>query len=192
MEANINQTADFDRLVFRMNCAYGCFVMWKYIKKSFSIPEVGEQEAERRAEIMNAYGGIFTGVQYATENTFITDLHKLFDKSNSNLKLKTLVDKLPESDKKRAEILLKPLEKEIERVKELRHNFTAHDPKTPKEEQIFTEEIEKIFSVVQQVLNIASGSIGREHMTWDSWEGSNEETFTRLLEDMERGANERK
>ena len=190
-EKTIETETDFGRLVHRMNRAYGCFLMWKYIRKSISVPESGQKEAERRGGVMNRYGGIFTGVLYSTENAFITDLHKFFDKSANSLKLETLIHKLPTGDKKEAESLLASLEREIERIKILRHNFTAHEPKNPEEEKIFTMEIEKVFSVVQQVINIISKSIGGEFMTWELWENSTNESFTHLLDDLELGHNNR-
>jgi hypothetical protein len=187
MEYNIDTTTEFGKLVHRMNRAYGCFLIWKYIRKSISLPECGQREAERRASIMNLYGGIFTGILYAVESTFITDLHKFFDKQRSSLKLHTLMQKLPEVDKKEAELLLDTVEEEVERIENLRHNFTAHEPKTPEVEKIFILEIEKIFSTVQQVLNIISRSNGGSFITWALWESDNEGSFTRLLGDLELG-----
>lgn len=183
------KVSDFDRLVHRMNRSYGCFMIWKFLRRSISIPEVGQEEANRRLAIMNHYDGIFSGILYATESTFITDLHKFFDKTKGSLKLETLIEKLPLSKKKDIHLLLDPLDLEIKRIKDLRHNFTGHEPKIPREEKIFTEEVEKIFAVIPKVLNIISESIGREHMVWDSWEDINEKAFTRLLNDLGNGSN---
>jgi hypothetical protein len=177
----------FDRLINRMNRSYGCFLVWKYIKKSNSSAEVGQIEAERRNGIMNRYGGIFSGFLYALENTFINDLHKFFDKPKRSLKLETIVKDLPYDDKKEAERLISTVEKEIERIETLRHNFSAHEPQNPEEEKIFTEEAQKIFSVVQQVLNIISKNINSQFMVWDLWEGNTEQSFSVLLDDLERG-----
>jgi hypothetical protein len=153
-----------------------------------SIPESGQQEAERRIGIMNHYGGIFTGVLYATENAFIVDIHKFFDKSKNNLTLKTLTKDLPKTDKEEALQLLKSIESEIKRIEILRHNGSAHEPKNPIEEKIFTQEIEKLFSVVQQILNISSKSIGGVSMEWNSWEDSTNQSFSHLVDDLERGS----
>ena len=187
MEISMNTTTDFGKLVHRMNRTYGCFLIWKYIRKSISVPENGQEETGRRAGVMDQYGGIFSGILYATENVFITDLHKFFDKSNSHLTLKTLIQKLPDSEKKEAEALLGTITAELKRIENLRHNFTAHEPKSPEEEKIFILEIEKIFSVVQQVLNIISKSHGGDFMTWQDWEDSNEASFNCLLDDLELG-----
>ena len=176
----------FDRLVNRMNCAYGSFLLWKYMRISISIPEVGKQEAERRAGIMNRYDGTFTGILYALENTFISDLHKLFDKSKSSLKLETLTKNLSQQDKKEVVPLIKSMEKEIKRIEILRNNVTAHEPKNPKTEKIFTEEIEKIFSTTQKILNILGKSFGTQFI-WNQWEGDTKQSFSCLLDDLERG-----
>jgi hypothetical protein len=187
MENPLDTSTDLGKLVHRMNRAYGCFLVWKYIRKSTSIPESGQAEAERRTGIMNRYGGIFSAILYAVENAFITDLHKFFDKPRGSLKLQTLIENLPDADKKEAESLLDDIGGEIERIETLRHNFTAHEPKKPEEEKIFTLEIEKIFSVVQQILNIISKNHGGNFMTWDLWEGNNEASLTHLLNDLELG-----
>lgn len=187
MKVEIDTTTDFGKLVHRMNRAYGCFLIWKYIRKSISVPENGQAETERRAGIMNRYGGIFSGFLYAVENSFITDLHKFFDKPRSSLKLESLIKNLPEHDNKEAVSLLASIESEVERIENLRHNFTAHEPKNPKEEKIFTLEIEKIFATVQHVLNIISKSHGGSFITWDLWEEENNQSFSTLLKDLELG-----
>ncbi len=174
-----------------MNRAYGCFQIWKYIRKSLSIPEVGKEEVNRRASILNRYGGIFSGVLYATENAFITDLYKFFDKPKDSLKLQTLIQNLPSNDIREANYHLSTIQEEIKRIKTLRHNITAHEPKNPQQEKIYTLEIEKIFSVVQKVLNIISKSHGGNFITWYAWEGDNEASFSRLLKDLELGYHSR-
>lgn len=187
MEDPLNVNTDLGKLVHRMNRAYGCFLTWKYICKSKSVPDSGQAEAERRTDIMSRYGDVFPVLLYSVENTFITDLHKFFDKPKGSLKLQTLTQKLPDADKKEVDTLLSTVKDEVERIQTLRHNFTAHEPKNPEEEKIFTLEIEKIFSVVQQVLNIISRNHGGTFMTWDLWEGANEASLTHLLNDLELG-----
>jgi hypothetical protein len=187
MENPLDPTTGLGKLVHRMNRSYGCFLIWKSIRKSTSVPDSGQSEAERRTGIMNRYGGIFSAVLYAIESTFITDLHKFFDKSKGSLKLQSLIQNLPDSDKKEAETLIATVKDEVARIKTLRHNFTAHEPTNPDQEKIFTLEIEKIFSVLQQVLNIISKSNGGAFMTWDLWEGDNSQSFTHLLQDLELG-----
>ena len=81
MEELTDFSTDFGRLVSRMGHSYGCFCLRKYILKSLSIPEVGQEEAYRRKHIMDEYDGIFSGFLYASENTFIMDLYKFFEKS---------------------------------------------------------------------------------------------------------------
>jgi hypothetical protein len=181
------QPDNFDRLIHRMNRAYGCFMIWKFLRKSISIPEVGQEEANRRLAIMNHYDGIFSGILYATENTFITDLHKFFDRTKGSLTLHSLIKKLSVSKNKEVCLLLASLELEIKRIKNLRHNFTSHEPVIPKEEKIFIEEVERLFSVIPQILNIISESMGREHMIWDMWEETNNKAFKRLLNDLGKG-----
>ncbi|MCL5006689.1 MAG: hypothetical protein M1153_00870 [Patescibacteria group bacterium] len=178
---------NFDKLVNRLNRTYGCFLMWKYIRKSISIPESGQIEADRKSGIMNRYNGIFSGVLYATENAFITDLYKFFDKPKGSLKLETLIKNLPSEDQKEARSLIKSVEEEVKRIETLRHNFSAHEPVAPQREKIFTEEIEKIFSVVQKVMNLISKSIRREFMVWDLWENNTNQSFSFLLDDLELG-----
>lgn len=185
MEIKLDTSTDFGKLVHRINRAYGCFLIWKYIRKSLSIADTGNKEVTRRTNVMNRYGGIFTGILYATENAFITDLHKFFDKTKGSLRLQTLVKVLPESDKEEAEALLNTIEVELKRLQILRHNVTAHEPSNPKDEKIFILEVEKIFSVVQQVLNIISKSHGGDFMTWELWESSTETSFVQLLDDLE-------
>lgn len=187
MIEKIDTTSNFGRLVHLMNRAYGCFLIWKYIRKSISIPENGRKEADRRAGIMNRYNGIFTGILYATENTFITDLYKFSDKSKSNLRLQTLIENLPDNDRRIAETLLDTVKDELRRIKTLRHNATAHEPRNPKEEKIFTLEIEKIFLVVQQILNMISRSHGNKPISWELWEADNDASLTQLLNDLEHG-----
>lgn len=179
--------AHLEKLIHRMNRAYGCFIIWKYIRKSISIPENGREEAERRVCIMNKYNGIFTGILYATENCFITDLYKFFDKSKKNLKLETLIKSLSESDKEKIKSLLDTVAGEIERVKNLRHNFSAHEPKNPTQEKIYTSEVENIFNVIEQVLNIISRSYGGDIMTWEKWEDDNNTSLSLMLRDLECG-----
>ena len=43
----MNSVEYFYKLVHRINRTYGCFLQWKYINKSLSIPEVGEKEVKR-------------------------------------------------------------------------------------------------------------------------------------------------
>lgn len=179
---------NFDKLVNRINRAYGCFLLWKCIRVSISIPDSGKQEAERRRNIMNRYDGIFTGVLYAVENAFITDLHKFFDKSKDNLRLETLTKNLSQSDQAEIVSLTKSVKEEVERIRILRHNFTAHEPKNPKEEKIFVQEIEKVFLAVQQILNIVSRSVGGAFMIWDEWKDNTNQSFSCLLNDLECGA----
>lgn len=170
MEEVIDLKTDFGKLVHRMNCSYGCFFLRKYILKSLSIPEVGQKEADRRKHIMDKYDGLFSGFLYAVETTFIIDLHKFFDKSKKNLTIKTLVKKLSQADKIKVETLVNTVKKEAERIETLRHNNFAHEPITPEEEKIFMQEVEKVFLVVQQILNIISNSTGGPNMNWDDWE----------------------
>lgn len=188
MKELIDFSTDFGKLVHRMNRSYGCFFLWKYIRKSISIPEVGQKEVERRRRIMNNYNGIFSGFLYATENTFIIDLHKFFDKSKKNLTIKTLIKKLTQADKVKVETLVNSIKKEIERIETLRHNTFAHEPISHEEEKIFTQEIEKIFRVVQQILNIIGKSIGSPNMDWNDWENDTNQSFSHLLDDLERGS----
>jgi hypothetical protein len=187
MEELIDFSTDFGKLVHRMNRSYGCFFLWKYIRKSISIPEVGQKEVERRKHIMDNYNGIFSGFFYAVETTFIIDLHKFFDKSKKNLTIKTLVKKLSEDDKIKVEALVSSVEKEVERIKTLRHNNFAHEPITPEEEKIFMQEIEKIFGVVQKILNIIGKSTGNPNIVWNDWEETTNQAFSRLLNDLEYG-----
>ncbi len=181
--------AYFNRLIHRINSAYGCFLLWKCIRVSISIPESGQQEAERRTSIMNRYGGTFSAILYALENTFITDLHKLFDKSKSNLKLETLIKNIHQKEQKEIKILIKSIEEENKRIKTLRDNVTAHDPKNPQEEKIFTQEIEKIFSTTQKLLNIISKSISGTSFDWSQWEEHTKDSFSCIISDLERGYN---
>ncbi len=176
-----------EQLVHRMNRAYGCFMLWKFIRTSTSIPDTGKQEAERRTDIMNQYGGIFTGILYAVENSFINDLHKFFDKSKGSLKLDTLINGLPNQNKTVVLVLIKTIEVEIKHLETLRHNFTAHEPKNPQKENIYKEEIEKIFSVVQQILNIMSTSFDGVAMNWDTWGNNTDQYFSYLLNDLDCG-----
>lgn len=184
MDLNTKQ----DKLIHRINRAYGCFLQWKYIKKSFSIPEIGEKEAKRRSEIMNNYGGIFSGFLYSLESSFIVDLHKFFDKSKKKLTLRTLMKDLPDNEKKEIELLTKDIEKECSRIETLRHNTFAHEPKSQQEEKIFLQEIEKIFDVIQKILNIISKYLNGPNLDWDSWENNTEESFSQLIDDLERGS----
>ena len=185
LEETTETKSDFDRLVHRMNRAYGCFWIWKNIRKSLSIPEIGEKEAERRSSIMSRYGGIFSGVLYATENTFITDLHKFFDKPKKSLRLESLIGKLSLEDRKKIDVYLNTHKNEIKRIENLRHNFTAHEPINPQDEKIYTQEIEAVFLVIQEILNIISKSTRGDFFTWELWESTTNESFTCLLNDLE-------
>ena len=184
----MSSKTNFTKLVHRINRSYGCFLLWKYIRKSISIPDSGKKEATRRSNIMNHYDGIFSGVLYAVETTFIIDLHKFFDKSNKNLTLKTFIKNLPKIDQTKIDLLLDSVVNEIKRIEVLRHNNFAHEPKTPKEEKIFIQEIEKLFLIIQEILNICGKSIGSPNMDWSLWEDSTNQSFSRLLDDLEKGS----
>ena len=180
---------NFDRLLSIMNRAYGCFLLWKQIRVSASIPDSGKEEAERRMGIVNRYDGLFSVILYATENTFIGDLHKLFDERPNALKLETLIAALPQEEQILVRELRASIEQEVKHLRVLRQNYVGHEPIKGRSEKIYTNEIEHIFTTVEKMLNVISKNIGKPSFIWNEWEGNTASAFEKLLSDLDNDYN---
>jgi hypothetical protein len=72
------------------------YYLWQALKFAISIPEVGEEKANRNVKIMSEYKYFFSTAEYASLDTAIIGLMKFFDKNPRALSLASLHKKMYE------------------------------------------------------------------------------------------------
>ncbi len=89
---------EIQSLFTRMSHEVVCIVVesyyiWRTLTLARSIPEIGEEKANKNAKLMNLYKEFFLSTENSHLQTFITGLMKFFDKDPRALSFNSLIKK---------------------------------------------------------------------------------------------------
>lgn len=189
-----NKTAeqDFADLKNRMNRVVLTYYVYKSLRRSINVPEVGPEVAKENAAIQNEHLTFWTVTEWALINYIVINLHKFFDKPRDALKLKTLLNSYKgDPSIKNLENLIDSQGEVIKRLEEIRNDIAAHEKKGNVTSKIVLpslEDLEGLISTVQQVINDLSYKFNQSTTSWEGLQ-SQAETDTEFLIDTLRERN---
>lgn len=182
----------------RMLSVLGGYYIWKYLELAINLNNpIGEQKVNRNLKILNLYNAFFWQIRVSTYKSFVADLAIFFDKNGyeNTFSLKKLLDstrdKLSFSE-------IEKMRKEIERIKkehgvkisfirELRDADVAHQEIDTKARHLLYENIESLFSAVQEILNLISHKYDRSISSWNHIGEDINHQMEWIIENLERG-----
>lgn len=89
----------FRRMSHEMCVVVESYYIWRTLAFSRSIPEVGQEKADKMAKLMSSYKDFFVPTEQSHLQTFIIGLMKFFDKDPRALSIKNLIKEIRSNEK---------------------------------------------------------------------------------------------
>ncbi len=186
-----------------------------------SIPEVGQERAEKNAKLMDLYKDFFIPTERSHLYTFIIGLIKFFDKDPSSLSIKGLINEIKKNKDIFTVDILKdiyPHLKEVEvtdyssikqitidyieqifkkhedliyNLKDIRNKVFAHTDMKTIKSTFVPNEIENLIQDIQEIFNRLSGDFDLSETTFSHIKNESVSNTRFLLESLERGEMQR-
>ena len=84
----------FELLSDEMCLVVESYYIWRALTFAVSIPEVGEEKANRNVLILSRYNDFFTATKYSHFQTFVIGSYKFFDTTSDSLNLNRLIKEI--------------------------------------------------------------------------------------------------
>ena len=175
--------------------AHACFHMHRALRFSKAIDIHGQEIAERNAGILRRYNEFFVPAGKSLYVNSLIGLNIFFESSKDSLGYKDLLrdvkQNMPDHVYRELESEIKnTLSKNsdlIERVKNFRHQYLAHESKLKKEITFTVDEIESLFKTTQDIFNQLCQVYDNSHTEFplDAAEASS--TIDALFRDLDLG-----
>ncbi|MFZ2886776.1 MAG: hypothetical protein WA021_03080 [Minisyncoccia bacterium] len=138
------------RLSDEMCLVVESYYIWSTLTFAVSVPEVGQEKAERNVRILSRYNDFFTATKHSHFQTFVLGVNKFFDKSSGSLSLDRLIREIS-----KYQYAFKP---EVVRVAlpELGQRGFVPDDYKPID-QATTQTIQKLKNEHKEILSILEG-----------------------------------
>lgn len=89
----------FRRMSHEMCVVVESYYIWRTLTFSRSIPEVGQEKADKMAKLMSSYKDFFVPTEQSHLQTFIIGLMKFFDKDPRALSIRNLIKEIQNNEK---------------------------------------------------------------------------------------------
>ncbi|HEX9831157.1 MAG TPA: hypothetical protein VGA94_05670 [Thermodesulfobacteriota bacterium] len=187
----------FDITANRMYSALSAFYMWKGLSQAININTAGEEEAKKKVEIMNQYRYFFHQVLVSAYKSFVADLSIFFDREgykdtfSLGKLLKILEEELTGDELNEITQQVNQIKGKhgvtINFIRELRNADVAHQTLQVQSRKVVYDDIEKLFSGVQEILNLISYRYDRSRSLWSHVERDVLHHLNWLFDNLERG-----
>jgi len=84
----------FNRMSNEMCIVVESYYIWRALTFARSIPEVGQEKADKNAYIMSEHKDFFIPTEQSHMQTFVVGLMKFFDQNSQSLSIKTLIKEI--------------------------------------------------------------------------------------------------
>jgi len=184
---------DFTDLQNRMNRVVLTYYVYKSLRRSINVPEVGLEIAKENVAIQNEHATFWVTIEWALINYIVINLHKFFDKPRDALKLQTLLNLYKGDPSIKGLVDLISSQGEIiEQIAEIRNGISVHEKKGNVTSKIVIpplDSLESLISVVQRVINGLSYKFSQSTTSWEGLR-SQAETDTQFLINVLRERNQ--
>jgi len=209
----------FWRLSQEMCTLVESYYIWRALAFARSIPEVGQEQADKTAKLMNSYKDFFMATEYSHLQTFVIGLMKFFDKYPQALSFAGLVREIEKNKKIFTLDLIKtiyperkidhdnyePIDQEtmshveqlsvkyksiIKSLKDVRDKQFAHTDIRPIKGTFVPNEVESFIEAVQETFNKLSIRFDSSSTIWNHLKDDSIASTRFLLENLEKGDNQ--
>lgn len=106
------------------------YYIWRTLTFAISVPEVGQEQAEKNLKILNRYNDFFTATKHSHFKTFVLGLMKFFDPDDRAVSLDKLIEEIDGNKDKFTLDVVKSVFPELAKRNLIPDDYVAIDQET--------------------------------------------------------------
>jgi hypothetical protein len=141
----------FRRMSYEICVVVESYHIWRTLTFSRSIPEVGQEQAEKNAKLLSLYKEFFIPTEQSHLQVFIIGLMKFFDKNPKALSFAGLINEIENNKSILTHEVIREAEPNLDIIGSIDNNYSPIDKKTVNEINAVRKTYESLIANIKDI-----------------------------------------